>query len=179
MAYSEPIQIVYASADSNGLVVETGIEDTGIAGSVLIPCDVELLGWGVYVTEDFVVHTTVPAITIGTMNDSADTTLDTNLDTITLDSSATAALKAGDGTKQGQTAISASTDIDLGDTILAHEEDFPMHIAGGKFLAWEMTTPATSAGGAFVPFAIIRVNGLPDPRGASVWVATTNEAVAA
>jgi hypothetical protein len=146
---------------------------------VPIPCDVEVLAWGAIVTEDFVVHTADPILTIGTCNDVGDTALDTNLQSLTLSSSAVATLKSGDGTKEAQTAIAASTDLDAGDVILAAPQGFPLHIDGGKFFGWELTTASGSAGGAIVPFAIVRVNGGVDGRQTNVWTATVKQTVAA
>jgi hypothetical protein len=52
-------------------------------------------------------------------------------------------------------------------------------VDGGKFLGWEMTTASGSAGGAVIPFAIVRVNGVTDGRGTNVWTATVQQTVAA
>jgi hypothetical protein len=179
MAYSEPIMIVYPITNSSGKPVESAIETAALLGLYPIPGDVEVLSFGCIVTEDFTAHTAVPVLTLGVCNDVGDTALDTNLVSITLDSSATASLKAGDGVKEAQTAITASTDLDASDVILAAPQNFPLHVAGGKFLGWELTTAAGSAGGAFVPFAIVRVNGVTDGRQTNVWTATVKETVAA
>ena len=179
MSYSEPIQILYPITNSGGKPVESAIETAALLGLYPIPCDVEILAFGAIVTEDFTEHTLNPVLTIGVCNDVGDTALDTNLVSMTLNSAATAAFKSGDGVKEAQTAITASTDIDAGDVILAFPGNFPLHVAGGKFLGWELTTASGSAGGAFVPFAIVRVDGEVDARQTNVWTATVAQTVAA
>lgn len=179
MSYSEPIMIVYPITNSGGKPVESAIETAALLGLYPLPCDIEILAWGAIITEDFTEHTTNPVLTIGTANDVGDTALDTNLLSVTLNSAATATLKSGDGVKEAQTAITASTDLDAGDVVLGAPSKLPLHVAGGKFLGWELTTAAASAGGAFVPFAIIRLNGGVDGRRTNVWTATVAETVAA
>ena len=178
MAYSEPIQIVYPVTNSSGKPVESAIETAALLGLWPIPCDIEILSFGAIVTEDFTDHTTVPVLTIGTANDVGDTALDTNLVSVTLDSGTDATFKAGDGVKEAQTAITADTDLDASDVVLAYPGKFPLHVDGGTFLGWELTTASSSAGGAFIPFAIIRVNGVTDGRATNVWTATTSQTVA-
>jgi len=178
MAYSEPISILYPITNSGGKPVESAVETAALLGLYPIPCDIEVLGFGAIVTEDFTAHTSDPVLTLGYANDVGDTALDTNLVSVTMSSAATSALKSGDGRKEAQTAISASTDLDASDVILAAPQNFPLHIAGGKFLGWELTTAAGTAGGAIVPFAIVRVNGVTDGRQTNVWTATVDETVA-
>jgi hypothetical protein len=179
MAYSEPIQILYPITNSSGKPVESQVETAALLGLYPIPCDVEVLAFGAIVTEDFTAHTVDPVLTLGYANDVGDTALDTNLVSVTMSGAATATLKSGDGVKEAQTAISASTDLDASDVILAAPQRFPLHVAGGKFLGWEITTASGSAGGAIVPFAIVRVNGMTDGRQTNVWTATVAETVAA
>jgi hypothetical protein len=179
MAYSEPIQILYPITNSSGKPVESAVETAALIGLYPIPCDIEVLAFGAIVTEDFTAHDVDPVLTLGTANDVGDTALDTNLVSLTMSSAATATLKSGDGVKEAQTAIAASTDIDASDVLLAAPQNFPLHVDGGKFLGWEMTTASGSAGGAVVPFAIVRVNGIVDGRQTNVWTATVAQSVAA
>jgi hypothetical protein len=179
MAYSEPIQILYPITNSSGKPVESAVETAALIGLYPLPCDVEILAFGAIVTEDFTDHASDPVLTLGTANDVGDTALDTNLVSVTMSSSATSTLKAGDDVKEAQTAIAASTDLDASDVILASPENFPLHVDGGLFLGWELTTAAGTAGGAVVPFAIVRVNGVTDGRKTNVWTATVKQTVAA
>lgn len=178
MAYSEPIQILFP-VDGSGDPQLSQIETAALLGLVLLPCDVEVLAFGAYVGEDFTAHDANPVLTLGRTSDIDDTALDTNLVSVELSSDSTATLKSGDGVKEGQTAITASTDLDKGDLVLAYPGAFPLHVDGGQFLGWELTTASGSAGGAITPFAIVRVNGLPDGRATDVWTATTSQTVAA
>jgi hypothetical protein len=179
MAYSEPIQILYTITNSSGKPVESAVETAALIGLYPIPCDVEVLAFGAIVTEDFTAHASDPVLTLGVADDVGDTALDTNLVSLTMSSAATSTLKSGDSVKEAQTAITASTDLDASDVLLASPENFPLHVDGGKFLGWELTTAAGTAGGAIVPFAIVRVNGVTDGRQTNVWTATVKETVAA
>ncbi|MCI0565372.1 MAG: hypothetical protein MN733_43460, partial [Nitrososphaera sp.] len=85
----------------------------------------------------------------------------------------------GDGTSEAATAITASTDIDLGDVLLAAPQNFPLHVNGGRTLGIELTTASGSVGGEFIAFVIVRNSGLPDGRQTNVWTATVQETVAA
>ena len=178
MAYSEPIQILFP-VDGSGDPQLSQIETATVLGLVLLPCDIEVLAFGAYIGEDFTEHTANPVLTLGRTSDIDDTALDTNLVSVTLNSATTATLKAGDGVKEAQTAITASTDLDKGDLVLAYPGAFPLHVDGGQFLGWEITTATGSAGGAITPFAIIRVNGVTDGRATDVWTATVSQTVAA
>jgi hypothetical protein len=178
MAYSEPIQIVYPITNSGGKPVESANETAALLGLFPIPCDIEVLAFGALVTEDFVVGSSIPVLTLGTSNDVGDTALDTNLVSVTMYSGATSTLKKGDGVKEAQTALAVGGIIAAGDVVLASPLNFPLHIASGRFLGWELTTAQDTAGGAFIPFAIIRVNGEPDGRGTHIWTATTQQTVA-
>jgi hypothetical protein len=177
MAYSEPIAILMGRDD--GQATLSAVETAALLAKFPLACDIEVLEFGVIVTEDFTAHDVDPVLTLGTMSDDDDTALDTNLVSLTLSSAATASLKAGDGVKEAQTAIAASTDIDLGDIILASPENFPLHVDGGQVLGFELTTASGSAGGEFIAFAIVRLNGLTDARKTNVWTATVKQTVAA
>ena len=131
MAYSEPLQILYPITNSSGKPVESAIETAALLGLYPIPCSVEILAFGAILTEDFTEHTANPVLTLGTANDVGDTALDTNLVSVTLNSATTATFKSGDGVKEAQTAITASTDLDASDVVLAFPGAFPLHVAGG------------------------------------------------
>jgi len=165
MAYTDGLMVL-VPVDGSGDPQTSEVETAAVLAEFLVPSNVTVLEWGVHVTEDCVVHASDPVITLGKRVLSGGTI--TALQTLTLSSAAT--LKAGDGSKEAQTAITASTDIDDGDTILANPGALPLTVQSGEFLTFELTTASGSTGGSIIPFAIVRLDGGVDARQTNVWM---------
>jgi len=174
MAYTEPLMVLYPSSD--GVITAAEVETAAELAEFLIPCNVSVLQFGAHVTEDFTAHAVDPVLTLGRKATTAGTV--TNIASVTLSSASTSTLKSGDGVKELQTAITASTDLDAGDVILAWPGEFPVPVAGGEFLVLELTTASGSAGGAIIPFIIARADGVVDGRQTNVWTASVEQTVA-
>ncbi|MCI0526266.1 MAG: hypothetical protein L0Y56_02260, partial [Nitrospira sp.] len=96
MSYTESVQTLYGLDD--GQPTLSAVETAALLAKFPIMGPVDVLAFGAYVTEDFVVHSADPVLTLGYMSDDDDTALDTNLVSLTMSSAATSTLKSGDGT---------------------------------------------------------------------------------
>lgn len=132
----------------------------------VMPCNVTILQAGVLVTEDFVAQTTDPIFAVDKKSAIGGTA--TEVVALTLGSSAT--LKKGDGVKPAQTAITADTDLDNGHVVLANPQKFPITVKQGEVITLRHDGAATGAGGAYIPFVIVRIDGEVDARPTNVWV---------
>ncbi len=161
MAYTDGLMIL--GSDLAAVQVETAAADID---DFVIPCNATVLEFGVLVTEDFAAHATDPVVKLQKKSAIGGTA--TDVLSLTLGSSAT--LKSGDGTKEAQTAISADTDLDNGDVVLANRGNNPVTVQSGEVLTLRADTAAGEAGGAYIPFVILRLDGLVDARQTNVWV---------
>lgn len=155
-----------APVDENVQVEETS--DTLLVEFVC-PVHCEVVAFGVVITEDFVAQATDPvvslkkALTVGGA--------ETVLKALTLGGTT---LTRGDGDrnvatlypKDNQVAIAADTDLDTGDVVYADLDTLTavppvtsLHFWPGEVLILEHTTAATGGGGAYVPFAIVKMSG--------------------
>lgn len=144
------------------------------------PVHCEVVAFGVVVTEDFVAQATDPvvslkkAVTVGGA--------ETVLKALTLGTS-NANLVRGNGDrnvnekypKDNQVALAADADLDTGDVVYADLDTLTiskplseLHFWPGEVLILEHTTAATGAGGAYVPFAIVKMSG-PDFTQDNTW----------
>ena len=97
------------------------------------------------------------------------TTGGTPVDVITLTiGNSNTNLKKGDGTKEAQTAISVDTDLAAGSVVLCPRSTLPVSVTAHTVLRIAVTTGQTGAGGAGVPFVIIRPQGI-DSRSTAVF----------
>lgn len=163
MAYTDGLMVL--GAELSAVQVETA---AAIVKQYVVPCNVTILQWGVLVTEDFTDHTTEP--TIALQKRSALSGTATAIESLVM--STTSLFKKGDGTKEAQTAIAADTDIDNGHVLLGNPQNMPVTVKAGEIISFEVTTATTSVGGAFIPFAVVRIDGEVDGRQTTVWTKT-------
>lgn len=168
MAYTDGLMII--GSDLPAVQVETSAADLD---DFVIPCNATVLQIGVLVTEDFTDHTINPVFSL--TKKSAIGGADTAVVSVTLAGGSTSTLKYGDGVKEAQTALADDADIDNGDVILAYPGSFPITVKAGEVLTLQATIASGSAGGAYVPFAILRIDGVVDGRSTNVLTATTSE----
>ena len=142
------------------------------------PVHAEVVAFGVVITEDFIAQATDPvvslkkAVTVG----GAETVLKAlTLGGTTLTRGNGDRNVAVDYPKDNQVAIAADTDLDTGDVVYADLDtlaDVPplqsLHFWPGEVIILEHTTAATGAGGAYVPFAIVKFSG-PDYTQDNTW----------
>lgn len=160
MAYTDGLMIL--GAELTAVQVETA---AAVVKQYVVPANVTILQWGVLVTEDFTAHTLTPTIVLQKRSALSGTA--TVLDTLVL--ATVTGFKKGDGVKEAQTAIAADTEIDNGHVILGYLGDMPQTVKAGEIISFEVTVASGSAGGAIVPFAIVRIDGIVDARQSTVW----------
>jgi hypothetical protein len=149
------------------------------------PVHCEVVAFGVNIVEDFTAQATDPvvslkkALTVGGA--------ETLLAALTLGNSNTVGgvviLTRGNGDrnvlvdypKDNQVALAADTDLDTGDVVYADLHTLTTddalanrHFWPGEVIILEHTTAATGAGGAYVPWAIIKMSG-PDFTQDNTW----------
>lgn len=161
MAYSDGLTIL--GSDLAAVQVETTAADID---DFVIPCNATVEEFGVLITEDFTAHAIDPVVKL--QKKSAIGGSATDVLSLTLSSAAT--LKAGDGVKEAQTAIAASTDLDNGDVVLSNRGRLPVTVKAGEVLTLRADTAAGTAGGAYIAFVILRLDGAVDARQTNVWV---------
>lgn len=161
MAYSDGLMVLGPELTTTQVEASaTDIKD------YLMPFPCQIESFGVVVTEDFVAQATDPVMKLqkkSTLGGSA-----TDLVSLTVGNSNTTLYK-GDGTSAAKTLITADTDIDIGQVVLAKRSAFPIKIAAGEIITFRHATAATGAGGAYTPVALIRVSG-EDMISSNVWV---------
>lgn len=133
----------------------------------VMPYPVQIEGFASYITENMSAHTTDPVVKLQKKSSIGGSA--TDLVSVTLGSSA--ALKKGDGSKVGQTAIAADADLLNGHVVFAKQSAFPIKIAAGEVITIRHATAANAAGGAYVPVVLIRVAG-EDMSAATAWLDT-------
>ena len=165
---------------------ETQVEET--SNTVILewvaPVWCEVIGFGVVITEDFVAQATDPVVSLKKANTVGGT--ETVIKALTLGADNTRLAKgSGNGPgetattnaalygKDNVTAIAADTDLDTGDVVYADlseaaDSDVSRVLQPGQVLMFEHTTAATGAGGAYVPFAIVKLSG-PDFTKTNTW----------
>ena len=143
------------------------IEETSntVVLEYVVPVHMEIVAFGVYITEDFVAQATDPVVTLKKMSTLGGT--ETSLKALTLGSGNTSLTK-GDDTNDNVTAIAADTDLDNGDVVFANLKGVARVLDPGQIILVEHTTAATGAGGSYVPFVLVKVGG-PDFRKSNVW----------
>ena len=162
---------------------ETQVEET--SNTVILewvaPVWAEVIAFGVVITEDFVSQATDPVVSLKKANTVGGT--ETVIKALTLGADNTRLAK-GDGNGPGETtgalypkdnvtAIAADADLDTGDVVYADlseaaDSDVSLVLQPGQVLMFEHTTAATGAGGAYVPFAIVKLSG-PDFTRTNTW----------
>ena len=138
------------------------------------PVHMEVVEFGAVIVEDFIAQATDPVVSLKKATTLGGT--ETSLKALTLGSSNAAGLTKGNGDgfstvqypKDNQTAIAADTDLDTGDVVHADLSSVARKFAPGEVLIIEHTTAATGAGGAYVPFVLVKVSG-PDYTASNVW----------
>lgn len=130
------------------------------------PVHAEVIAFGVVITEDFSAQATDPVVELKTAVTVGGT--ETSLKALTLGNSSATTITKGDGTLDNQTALAADTDLDTGAVVFANLSGVDRVLTPGQVLIFQHTTAATGAGGAYVPFAIVRFSG-PDFRLSNVW----------
>ena len=160
-----------APVDNNVQVEETS--DTMLAEFV-IPTFAEIVAFGVVITEDFVTQATDPVVELGSRPSPGatvvvlkDLTLG-NSNTHTVNGVSVVRLTKGDGDDDNVTALAADTDLDTGNVVYADLSGVDRHLDPGEVLILKHLTAATGAGGAYVPFAIVKFSG-PDFTRSNVW----------
>ena len=134
------------------------------------PVFAEIVAFGVHIVEDFDAHATDPVVSLKKATTVGGT--ETVIKALTLGSGNTK-LTVGNGTLDNQTAIAADTDLDTGDVVFADltanlSSTLSLKLIPGEVLIFEHTTAAGEAGGAYVPFAIVKLSG-PDFTASNVW----------
>lgn len=140
----------------------------GIIKQYPLPVFAEVVEWGVYITEDFVVQATDPIVSLVNIDKYSGT--ETEIDALTLGADNTNLYK-GDGNSAlnaDRTVIALDTDLDNGHVVIAQEKSAARKFVPGQVLAFKKKGAATGAGGAYIPFVILKLSG-PDPRRANVW----------
>ena len=130
------------------------------------PVFAEIVAFGVHIVEDFVTQATDPVVSLKKASTVGGS--ETSLKALTIGNSNSAGLTVGDGTKDNQTALAADTDLDTGDVVMADLGTANRKLVPGEVLILEHTTAATGAGGAYVPFVIVKLSG-PDFTATNVW----------
>lgn len=162
---------------------QTQVEETSntLLLEFVAPVWCEIIAFGAVITEDFSAHATDPVVELKRANTVGGT--ETSIKTLTLGSSNTRLAK-GNGNEPGVTtgalypkdnvtAISADTDLDTGDVVYADlseaaDAGVSLVLQPGQVLIFQHTTAAGEAGGAYVPFAIVKFGG-PDYTRLNTW----------
>jgi hypothetical protein len=133
------------------------------------PVHCEVVAFGVAIVEDFDAHGTDPVVSLKKAVTVGGT--ETVLKALTIGGTT---LTRGNGDrnvdvkypKDNQVAIAADTDLDSGDVVYADldtlTQSLPLtslHFWPGEVLILEHTTAAGESGGAYVPFAIVKMSG--------------------
>jgi hypothetical protein len=133
------------------------------------PVHCEVVAFGVAIVEDFIAQATDPVVSLKKATTVGGT--ETVLKALTIGGTN---LTRGNGDrnvdqkypKDNQVAIAADTDLDTGDVVYADLDTLTpslpltsLHFWPGEVLILEHTTAATGAGGAYVPFAIVKMSG--------------------
>jgi hypothetical protein len=148
----------------------TAIQSETTAATVkdyYLPFGFMVLEWGVFIVEDFVAHDVDLVVALQVLDKAGGTV--TTVSSLSLSGGNTSIL-AGNGTKEAQTAITAETDLDNGDVVYGPRSVLPYKASTSQILRLAVTTATGSAGGAIIPFAIVKP--LIDARAATSWIDT-------
>ena len=180
--------IMQPALDFDGASVDAQVDhqvDVEMAAADLyeyvVPVHCEVVAFGAVITEDFAAQATDPVVSLKksvTVNGT-----ETVLKALTLGSSNTTLVR-GDGARSNtaatpprdnRVAIAADADLDTGDVVYADLDTLAtgqpllnMHFWPGEVIIFEHTTAATGAGGAYIPFAIVKFSG-PDYTQDNTW----------
>ena len=165
-----------APADGKVQVEETS---NTLIHEFVCPVHCEVVAFGAVIVEDFIAQATDPVVSLKKATTVGGS--ETVLKALTLGGTS---LTRGDGDrtsvgtnypKDNQVAIAADTDLDTGDVVYADLDTLAqsqplsdLHFWPGEVLILEHTTAATGAGGAYVPFAIVKMSG-PDFTQDNTW----------
>ncbi len=150
----------------------TEVEETSntVILEYVVPYHMEIVDFGVVIVEDFVAQATDPVVSLKSMLVAGGT--ETVIKALTLGNSNAATFTRGDSAtypKDNQTALTADTDLDTGDVVHANlATATSLKLVPGQILLIEHTTAATGAGGAYVPFVLLKISG-PDFTRDNVW----------
>lgn len=162
---------------------EVQIEKTSDTQIIEFVCPVhcEVIAFGVVITEDFSSQATDPVVSLKKATTVGGS--ETSLKALKLGSDNTAGLVRGNGDrnvtvnypKDNQVQLTADADLDTGDVVYADLDTLvvskplsELHFWPGEVLIVEHTTAATGAGGAYVPFVIVKMSG-PDFTQDNTW----------
>lgn len=138
----------------------------GVIKQYPVVLEMEVVGFGVYITEDFIAQAADPVVQL--IKNSKLSGTETVLKSLTLGSSNTA-LKKGNDIRAGITAIANDIDLDNGQVVIAKLVGVTRTFAPGDILEFKQSTDASGAGGAYVPFAVVKFGGY-KPISSKVWV---------
>lgn len=161
MSYSDSLQVL--GIDLTPVQVEASAAEIK---DYVMPVAGQVEDFGAYITEDFVAQATDPVVAIGTKETFGGTY--TAKISLTLGSSNTT-LKKGDAQRAAQTAIAADTDLDNGQVVHGKQSSLPFKFNAGQVITLDHETAASGAGGAFVPFFVVRFS-LGQPERTNVWI---------
>jgi len=130
-----------------------------------IPTWLEVINWGVILTEDFVTISTDWVVGISKLDKQGGTV--TAIDTLTVGNGNTNLFR-GDGDAAQATVISLDTDLDNGHMIIAQSKSATRVVSPGQILRLKVVTASNTAGGAGVVWAQCKLGGM-DPRLSTVW----------
>ena len=159
--YSDGLYLL-SNQDPTTIQMEAGAADYN---EYVVPAPFTVLEFGFLITEDVVALSTNFIIKLQARQLAAGTS--TTLATIEIGTDQTG-LRSGDGEKAAVTALADSTDIDVGDVVLANI-GLPASSQSAEYLAFEVTQAGNTAGGAGHPYAILRLDGGADRRQTNVW----------
>jgi hypothetical protein len=142
---------------------------TAVLFQYVMPVHFQVEVFGVYITADFAAAGTDPRIDLNRVSKVDGT--ETSLETLVLGNSNAKALKRGDGSKAGQTAITADTDLDNGQVVLKNMSD-NHQFAPGDVLEFRVGVQGSDGTGKYIPFVLGRFAG-PDVTSPDVWIETT------
>lgn len=152
--------------------VQTEESATTILYEFVVPYHCEVVDFGVVITEDVSAQAADAVVRLSRADSDGGT--QTVIYDLTLGSSNTLLTK-GDGAtyaKDNQTAISADADLDSGDVVHADLgrvlSTVGRKLVPGQVLMIVHQTASTGAGGAYVPFVLLKISG-PDFTRSNVW----------
>ncbi len=159
--YSDGLYLL-SNQDGTVIQMETAAADYN---EYLMPLAFTVIEFGFVITEDVVALSTNFVIKLQARQLVAGAS--TTLATIEIGTDQTG-LRSGDGAKAAVTAMADSTDLDVGDVVLANI-GLPKSSISAEYLAIEVTQASNTAGGAGHPYAVLRLDGGADRRQTNVW----------
>jgi len=151
------------------------------------PVHCEVVAFGIAIVEDFIAQATDLVVSLkkaATVGGTETVLKALTVGNSNVDAASAVRLVRGDGDrnvtvkypKDNQVALSADTDLDTGDVVYANLDTLSQVVPGlvnlhfwpGEVLIIEHTTAFSGAGGAYVPFAIVKMSG-PDFTQDNTW----------